>query len=313
VASLINRFFRKKTTGESGPAPTAVPANRAGTVKPPPRQDVAVEQSSSYDQLLPHLETPQLVAGIAQSIGLQRDKNEDSIFTLTTCLLVDERTFNFGLYIVADGMGGHDNGELASRIAVDEVASHVINNIYVPLISSSRAEYKFSLHEVMQAGVHAAHDAVKRETDGGGTTLTAALILGDQLTITHVGDSRAYSINPLGEMKLLTRDHSLVKRLEEIGQITADQALSDPRRNVLYRALGQGETFEPDILSMQICQGCQLVICSDGLWGVISEEKLAEMLSSTSAPHYICQELVQAANQAGGPDNISVILIRLPG
>lgn len=164
----------------------------------------------------------------------------------------------------------------------------------------------------MKAGILQAHHVIKKETDGGGTTLTAALIFGDQLTITHVGDSRAYFIDPLGKIKLLTRDHSLVKRLEEVGQLSAEQAQNDPRRNVLYRAVGQGEPFDPDIASLQICQGCQLLICSDGLWGVIPDDDLSTMINSSMEPQYVCQALVQAANQAGGPDNISVIIVRLP-
>jgi len=260
-----------------------------------------------------HLEIPQLIVGVAQSVGIQRDHNEDTLFTLTTNLLMDERTINFGLYIVADGMGGHDNGELASRMAVDGLASHVINNLFLPLISTSNKKNEVSLHEVMQAGVLSAHQAIKKETEGGGTTLTAVLILGDQLTITHVGDIRAYYIDPLGNLKLLTRDHSLVKRLEEIGQISSDEALTHPQRNVLYRALGQGEPFEPDISSMQVCQGCQILICSDGLWGVVPDVDLSTVANSLIEPQLACQSLVQSAKQAGGPDDISVIIVRLPG
>lgn len=313
MTSFFNRLFRRKTS------PTSTSSiSHINPEKPLPVDHVQVagtieSTASSFAQTRPHLEVPQLIVGVAQSIGIQRDHNEDSAFTLTTNLLVDELTMNFGLYIVADGMGGHENGELASRLAVDNLASHVINNLYLPLISSSNSKHEFSLHEVMLAGALQAHQVIKKETDGGGTTLTAALILGNQLTITHVGDSRAYYIDPIGNMQLLTRDHTLVKRLEEIGQISSDEALTHPQRNVLYRALGQGEPFEPDISSMQVCQGCQLLICSDGLWGVIPDNDLAAIANSSLAPQFACQSLVQSANEAGGPDNISVIIVRLPG
>jgi serine/threonine protein phosphatase PrpC len=313
VASFFNRLFHKKTDQTSGLSQPAIHPERSVKTDRDPAVGLTEIQLATLSHTQPHLEIPQLVVGVAQSVGIERDHNEDSIFTMSTSLLVDERTINFGLYIVADGMGGHENGELASRLAVDGVASHVINTLYLPLISSTSTKYEYSLHEVMLDGVLKAHQAIKKNTDGGGTTFTAALILGDQLTLTHVGDSRAYYIDPLGEVKLLTRDHSLVKRLEEIGQISAEQALSDPRRNVLYRALGQGEPFEPDITSMQVCPGCALLICSDGLWGSISQDDLVAMANSSMEPQYICQELVQAANQAGGPDNISVIIVRLPG
>ncbi len=313
MAAFFNRLFHKKPLTAGGSSQAEIEPEKPGTPNSPPQAGLTEIQVATLSHAQPHLETPQLVVGVAQSIGIQRDHNEDSVFTLSTSLLIDDKSINFGLYIVADGMGGHENGELASRLAVDGLVTHVINNLYLPLISSSNTKHEFSLHEVMLAGVSGAHQAIKKNTEGGGTTLTAAIILGDQMTLTHVGDSRAYYVDPLGEMKLLTRDHSLVKRLEEIGQLSAEQALSDPRRNVLYRALGQGEPFEPDITSMQVCPGCQLLICSDGLWGVINQDDLATLTNSSMEPQFVCQALVQAANQAGGPDNISVIIVRLPG
>jgi serine/threonine protein phosphatase PrpC len=313
VASFFNRLLHKKSSSVANVAESQEKPDLPSPVVHNQSIGLTEIQLATISHAQPHLETAQLVVGVGQSAGIERDHNEDSIFTLTTSLLIDDKSFNFGLYIVADGMGGHDNGEIASRLAVNGVATHVINNLYLPLISTSHVPYEYSLHEVMKAGVLQTHQIIKKETDGGGTTLTAALILGDQLTITHIGDSRAYYIDPLGKLKLMTRDHSLVKRLEEVGQISAEQALTDPRRNVLYRALGQGEPFEPDIASMQVCNGCQLLICSDGLWGVISEEDLTTMIVSSMEPQFVCQTLVQAANQAGGPDNISVILVRLPG
>jgi serine/threonine protein phosphatase PrpC len=112
--------------------------------------------------------------------------------------------------------------------------------------------------------------------------------------------------------QLLTHDHSLVKRLVEIGQISPEQALVHPQRNVLYRALGQGDPFEPDIFSFQVCHGCQLLLCSDGLWGVIPDSEMARIISSSPDPQIICQSLIDSANEVGGPDNISVILVRFP-
>ena len=262
--------------------------------------------------LMPRLETPQFIVGVAQSVGIQRDQNEDAILTFTTNLISNEKTFSFGLYIVADGMGGHEKGELASNLAVRMVASHVIKSFYLPTLSSMGNHLDTSIQEVMQTGVIVAHQSIREMALGSGTTLTAALILGDQMTIAHVGDSRAYSVDPDGYLQLLTHDHTLVKRLEEIGQITPDEASIHPNRNLLYRALGQGEPFKPDITSLQICQGGELLICSDGLWGVVSENDISEILHSSSAPQYVCQSLINAANAAGGPDNISVILVRFP-
>lgn len=257
-------------------------------------------------------EPPQLVAGCSQSAGIQRDHNEDALYTLTTTLVSDTRFINFGLYIIADGMGGHEHGEKASGIAIRAVAEHVFNNCYTSLFSQIPSPPEKSLQEIMQEGVQIAHRSIQKHALGGGTTLTAVLVFGDQLTIAHVGDSRAYAIKPGGRMEVLTRDHSLVKRLEELGQITADEAAVHPQRNVLYRALGQGEPFEAEVTTSPLPKSSYLLVCSDGLWGVLQNETILRMIKIAPSPAAACQFMVAAANAAGGPDNISAILVRLP-
>ena len=312
MQSFFNNLFRKKSTLKPPNSKKDVSRNLPQIV------DLDIEEinpmSSPQDigSTNPHLETAQMIVGVAHSIGIQRDKNEDSIFTLTTNLIIREKTINFGLYIVADGMGGHEKGELASSLAVEMFASHVINSFYLQSISANQELMNISIQEVMQIGVMEAHQAIREKALGSGTTLTAALIIGNQMTVAHVGDSRAYSIDPEGHLQLLTHDHSLVKRLEEIGQLSPAEASVHPKRNLLYRALGQGEPFEPDISSLQVCQGCGLIICSDGLWGVVPENDITSILRSSSEPQLVCQSLLQAAIEAGGPDNISVILVRFP-
>jgi serine/threonine protein phosphatase PrpC len=257
-------------------------------------------------------DTPQLIAGWAQSVGQQREHNEDALFTLTTTLVSDTRYIPFGLYIVADGMGGHQHGELASALAIRVMAAHLIKRIYLPLFSLTAQGPEASLQEIMQEGVLEAHKAILKQALGGGTTLTAALIVGEQVTIAHIGDCRAYAIYPDGKMEVLTRDHSLVKRLEELGQITSEEAAIHPQRNVLYRALGQGEPFDPDIITAPMPHNGYLLLCSDGLWGAVQQEELYRLITGSPVPHIACQKLIEAANKAGGPDNISAILARLP-
>jgi serine/threonine protein phosphatase PrpC len=258
------------------------------------------------------LEPPQLVVGLGQSAGQQRDHNEDALFSLTTTMVSDTNQVPFGLYIVADGMGGHKHGEMASGIAVRALAGHVIRNLYAPLFSLPSETPDQSLQEIMQEGVQLAHNTILTQTPGGGTTLTAALILGDQLTIAHVGDSRAYLVRADGSMQALTRDHSLVRRLEELGQITREEAAVHPQRNVLYRALGQGDPFDAEVATSPLPHPGHLLICSDGLWGVISEAEISKSISEAASPEVACQKMVAAANRAGGPDNITAILVRLP-
>jgi serine/threonine protein phosphatase PrpC len=255
---------------------------------------------------------PQFVFGCAQSNGKQRDHNEDALFTLSATLASDNTNIPFGLFIVADGMGGHQHGEVASGVAIRAMASYIIQKLLIPLYSLNRGTPEESLQEILQAGVTVAHEAILKEAAGGGTTLTTALIVGSQLMVCHVGDSRAYAIFPDGRVHVITRDHSLVKRLEELGQITSLEAASHPQRNVLYRALGQGEPYEPDISTYPLPHHGYLLICSDGLWGVISETDMLETIRTSASLQEACQKMVDIANKAGGPDNITVILVRTP-
>ncbi|MDW8227705.1 MAG: protein phosphatase 2C domain-containing protein [Anaerolineales bacterium] len=214
-----------------------------------------------------------------------------------------------GLFMVADGMGGHQYGELASAIAVRSIAGFILKKLH-PYLLDPTYSLDEPLQEIMRASIAEAQRNVLQNAPGSGTTITAALVFGQQVTIGHVGDSRAYAFHEDGRVELLTRDHSLVKRLEELGQISSEEALNHPQRNVLYRALGQGETLEADVFTMPFPKG-YLVLCSDGLWGVVPEDKMFDIAYTAPDLYQAAQRLVQTANDAGGPDNISVILVRL--
>jgi serine/threonine protein phosphatase PrpC len=301
-----------------------------GKETPPPNTDIAIQPISggkvTQPITLPIVDlpddaippeawpaSPQIVSGWGQSVGRQRDHNEDALYTFCTTMINENEPKIFGLLIVADGMGGHQHGEIASGVAIRALSHYVIRKLYLPLFASTPEPPEESLQEVMQSGIAEAHRAILKHAPGGGTTLTAALIVGDQMTITHVGDSRAYLFQGNGQAQVLTRDHSLVKRLEELGQLTPEEAAQHPQRNVLYRALGQGEPFEPDINTYPLPKHGYLMLCSDGLWGVVPEKELFHQISQTADLHQACQGMVNAANQAGGPDNISVVLARLTG
>jgi serine/threonine protein phosphatase PrpC len=254
----------------------------------------------------------QLIAASALDIGRRRDNNEDSLFSFSSTLSVESEKLAFGLYAVADGMGGHQSGELASEAALRAFANHIIKQLYLPrLVPKAQSLEKDALTEIMSQAMEEAHFEVGKAAPGGGCTLTAALTIGDEWLIAHIGDSRAYELNSDGEMRLLTRDHTLVKLLEEQGQITAEEAADHPQKSVLYRALGQGEAIEADMFSGKFPVPGYLLLCSDGLWGVIEEDEILEIVNSTDDPHMACQRLAAAANAAGGPDNISVLLVRL--
>ena len=255
----------------------------------------------------------QLIAACGQSAGKQRDMNEDSLLAITSTLAGNSGNTPFGLYIVADGMGGHQFGEMASNSAIRTVAGYVLRKFHPYLFNLKPEPLDESLQEIMQAAVAEAQKVIQHEAPGSGTTLTAALILGQQVTLAHVGDSRAYMIYTDGRIETITRDHSLVKRLEELGHLSPADAANYPHRNVLYRALGQGELLEPDIFTIPFPSSGLLMLCSDGLWGVVSDQDLSRAVHEAPNLQSACQNLVTAANNAGGPDNISVVLVQLSG
>lgn len=255
---------------------------------------------------------PQLMVGSAQSIGMVRDHNEDSILTLSCLTMDDGDHIPLGLFVVADGMGGHKQGEVASKIAVRTFAREVLRRVMMGLFETQPVPPEQSIQEIMEESVMEAHQLITKEAPGSGTTMTAIFILGRQMTIAHVGDSRAYTIDPDGKTEILTRDHSLVKRMMELGHLTEDEAAVHPQRNVLYRALGQGEPFTPDVSTTPTPDSGYLMLCSDGLWGLVSQEEIAASVTKEPSPEKACQLLVDSANRAGGPDNISVIMVKLP-
>jgi protein phosphatase len=286
-----------------------------------PRQVDSVTTAPLTDQQLhsilasqaPRYEIKQLVASVGQSVGKQRDHNEDSVLALTNTISGSVESVPFGLYIVADGMGGHQFGEVASNAAIRIVGGNILKKFHSYLYKLPTQSLQESLQEVMESSILEAHQYIQREAPGSGTTITAALVLGQQVTIGHVGDSRAYAVYLDGRMEPLTRDHSLVKRLEELGHLSKDEVENFPHRNVLIRALGQGEVLEADIFTVPFPQPGYLMICSDGLWGVVNEKDVARIISEAPNLHRACQGMVEAANAAGGPDNITVILAQIVG
>ena len=253
---------------------------------------------------------PQIVVGSAQSNGMQRDQNEDSIYFFNSLISDDKSQLPFGIFIIADGMGGHINGEIASSSAVRAMASFVTRRMLPSLIGLEAEPQSDSLQEIMEDGFRESQQAVLRKAPGGGSTLTAALLLGDQVTLAHVGDSRAYFLYPDGRIQVMTQDHSLVRRYVDLGRMTEEQARTDPQKNVLYRALGQLEPFRPDIISHMMPHPGYLMLCTDGLWGVIPDMEIFKIIASAGTPSDACQKLIEAANAAGGPDNISVIVVQ---
>jgi serine/threonine protein phosphatase PrpC len=223
-------------------------------------------------------------------VGRQRTANEDSLVVSPP------------LFAVADGMGGAKAGEVASAVAVEAVEAW----------RESAEPAEAQLAEIVRDANRRIYDlAVADESRRGmGTTLTLAKVHGDEVSLAHVGDSRAYRLRD-GELTQLTRDHSLVAELERSGQITPEAAEHHPQRSIITRALGPEPDVEVDTYTLAGRDGDVFLICSDGLTSMISDEEVTSILRSSGSLDEAADALVRAANQSGGKDNITVILFRL--
>lgn len=252
-----------------------------------------------------------LQAWSAQSVGRTRTHMEDSAFTLIMQLYLPERPVTLGIFMVADGMGGHDNGEVASKIAIQVSANVLTQALINPLCQGELLPSHQEVLDVLENAFTQAQEQVLRNVSGGGTTLTLALALEKHLYFGHIGDSRLYFRSSHADFQPLTQDHSLVRRLVDLGQISEVDAAHHPQRNVLFRALGQTEGFKVDLGHLDIIEPSQLLICTDGLWGLASEDELLKVIKSGSGVGNVAERLCELANNAGGTDNISVIFVEI--
>ncbi len=225
-------------------------------------------------------------AGACSDVGRLRQSNEDAL------LLSDP------VYAVADGMGGARAGEVASAMAVaalhgfaggEQQLAQAIEDVNLRIHTASRNDPSLL---------------------GMGTTVTAAMVDGDALVLAHVGDSRAYVLRA-GQLRQLTDDHSLVGELIRRGALTPEEAERHPQRSVITRALGADEVVDVDVLRVPVESGDLLLLCSDGLTGMVGDAELARILRGGGELNHLAQQLVTAANQAGGEDNITCVLLRI--
>ena len=244
-------------------------------------------------------------AGLAQSVGKTRDHMEDAAFSLVLHAGARGKTTMAGLFIVADGMGGHSNGEVASAVAIQ----NFVETVDLPSLARQENLEQSEINALLETALNNAQEAVLGQVSGGGSTLTAALVLDRKVSFAHVGDSRLYLLSAEDEFRVLTRDHSLVQRLVDLGQITAAEAELHPQKNVLYRALGQTDGFKVDLGEYELEHPVRLLLCSDGLWGLVSEKLLCGGVALPLPVEERARALCELANDAGGTDNISAIVV----
>ena len=298
--TLLDRIIR----WFSGPKEQAAPE--------PDLADTAPLSPDSLDQISGAKIRESLEAGTAQSIGLERENNEDSVFMMYGTSYGEEALPEFGLFCLADGAGGLGHGELASSIALRAVVSNLMENAVLRELQLEETDTELGIEDIARQAIEHANEQVIESAIGGVSTLTVAMLLNGQMVIGHVGDSRAYLVEN-GRPRLLTRDHSYSWRLVEIGQITPEEAMEHPKRNQLWNAVGQGNNLVIEVDTYPQPHGGYLLICSDGLWGEVPESELSSAVAQHDEPNQACEEMVRAANAAGGPDNITALLVAFPG
>lgn len=250
--------------------------------------------------------------GQSTDVGMVRNNNQDAVLSFFFTSRSAEEQPDFGLFIVADGMGGHHDGEKASAMTARIIAGHITKNIYIPMMLNTTPADRPPITEILVEAVQKANADVIANVPEGGTTLTAVTIIGDLAYVVHVGDSRVYLITRDG-LEQVTRDHSLVRRLIELDQLTEEEAADHPQKNVLYRAIGQSETLEVDAITRRLPPNSRLLLCSDGLWNQVDDKEIGDIVMSHDNPQEACDKLVALANTRGGTDNITTILLLIPG
>jgi PPM family protein phosphatase len=243
----------------------------------------------------------QIHVGAGTDLGRVRSGNEDNFFAEA-----DERR---GVFVVADGMGGHAAGEVASEMAVQIVARHLL-----PLSSVRDAGAADLVNKSLQDANKAIYDRMRAETDkqGMGTTASVMVLSDHGYLIGHIGDSRVYLFRD-GHLVQITKDHSYVQEQVDAGLLTPDQARYHPYSNVITRCVGASDEVESDVFAGEVRVGDVFLLCSDGLTGMVDDRRLAQLLMARTAPGRVVDALVAEANGRGGLDNITAIVVHVMG
>lgn len=260
----------------------------------------------------PRLQSQYARVGVGWNPGLKRKNapNEDGLAAIQGTCTHRERIVPFDLFIVADGMGGHANGQEASRLAIQTMTQVVLQSV---VMCGELNDASFT--EVLSNGVQQANLAIwthnREQSSDMGTTLTAALVVGTKAYVVNVGDSRTYLYRPSAGLSQITRDHSLVARLVANGVILPDEIYTHPRRNQIERSLGDKDRAQVDTFIVDLRKHDWLLLCSDGLWEMVRDPEIERIMQQMSEPAQMSETLIQAALKGGGADNVSVIVARM--
>jgi serine/threonine protein phosphatase PrpC len=255
----------------------------------------------------------QMVIGTATDPGIKRKHkpNEDRLLAIQGTLACNTQPYPFGLFVVADGMGGHANGQEASSMAIQSIREAVMPTLLSNFEIQDEYSAEFLVDAVQQANLALYVHNQAYQTDMG-TTITTAVIAGKTISIANVGDSRTYRYAEDGGLASITRDHSVVARLVERGDITPDEVYTHPKRNEIYRCLGESASIQVDTFTLPLEAGITLLLCSDGLWEMVRDPDIEEILRTTLPnTQEASQALIHAALDGGGKDNVSVVVVHI--
>jgi serine/threonine protein phosphatase PrpC len=262
----------------------------------------------------------QLLAACNSDAGDVRrsEPNEDSALVLQLQRVHESNTTPAGIFIVADGLGGHDSGQVASRIAINIIAERMVRELLsAPLQAEREGQPVKSAQEddlvgLLRNTIEEANQALcqknQREKTDMGSTLTGYMIVGENAYIVNVGDSRTYMVRG-GQIYQLTTDHSLVGQLVAGGLIEPDDVYSHPQRSQIFRSLGDKPNVQVDVFKQQLLPGDILLSCSDGLWEMVRNPQIESILNNAPDPQTACTQLIDAANTNGGEDNVSAAIV----
>jgi len=266
-------------------------------------------------QLKQNLTQSTLVLGSQTNIGMRRENNEDNLWAQNLSYRNADGYIPLGLFIVADGMGGAEAGEVASKIVIRTISGALLPSLmeFRQYVDDDHSEDFLS--EIKAAIIRANNEIIEQTEQippwrGMGSTVTLAAVVGMRVYVGHVGDSRLYLINRK-EIHQKTTDHSIVSRLLQIGAITAEEAETHPQREVLLKAVGSKSKIEPDTFSFTIEQGDILLLCSDGLTKHQEDSEIHNLVMDSSSPQQACDSLINHANLCGGEDNTTVIVVQI--
>lgn len=314
LARLVFQWLTRKKQFERDPNLTPA-VNRAFE---PYYSGAAVEDGGELaailERVLQEAVSPEDVdfrLGRRTHVGMVRNLNEDSLLTLELNRIQQSVSQPLGIFVIADGMGGHTAGEIASGTIVNSVAKKASKElVYCQLAQSNAGDCQNWLKEAIETANEEVYALRKSSGTDMGSTLVAAVLEGNKAYIAHIGDSRAYLINTQG-IQRLTLDHSLVERLVATQQITREEARFHPQRNVIYRTIGDKSKIEVEVSVNMLGVGDFLLLCSDGLSGMLDDQTILKTVLEASSPQAACETLVEAANAAGGDDNISVVIVQV--